>query len=68
MIVKKLIEELKKQDPDARIIVACDHDGNRWTSEMKVRAMTEENEGYDELSEYDQEQEWTKGDVELDIW
>jgi hypothetical protein len=68
MNVEELIKALQKQDPKARVIVAGDHDANNFFTVLSVELITDDDDGYEELEDWEKERTWKKGDVELDIW
>ena len=68
MKVKELIIELNKQDPEARIIVAADHDGNNFYTVGEVKKIDQRCDGIDTIEEAEEENSWFDNDVELDIW
>ena len=68
MNVKQLISKLNKCNPKARVIVATDHDGNQHLTIQSIRTIKDKCDGYDELEDWQKEETWNTGDVELDIW
>lgn len=70
MIVKELFDELSKLNPNGRVVVMLDHDGNSFMTPLSVYEETDINEGTEEMSMDDIESErlWMTGDIIIDVF